>query len=43
VSVLNRSILCFVGGYCGHAVLTDKIGEYRCPFGVCIKKQESQK
>ena len=32
-----------VGAYCGHAILTDKIGVYRCPFGECFKKQESQR
>jgi hypothetical protein len=37
------SIECYVGAYCSHAILTKKIGVYRCPFGSCIKKQESQK
>lgn len=40
--VIERSS-CLVGCYCSHAGLTDKIGRYRCPFGECIKKQESQK
>ena len=32
-------ISCSVGAYCSHAVLTDKIGVYRCPFGgVCFKR-----
>jgi hypothetical protein len=43
VSVLKRGVECLVGAYCGHAVLTDKIGKYFCPFGVCFKKQESQR
>ena len=34
---------CLVGAYCGHAVLTVKIGVYRCPFGACFKKLENQK
>jgi hypothetical protein len=29
---------CLVGAYCGHAVLTKKIGIYRCPFGLCFKR-----
>lgn len=33
---------CLVGAYCCHAVLTSKIGIYRCPFGECVKKQVSQ-
>jgi hypothetical protein len=44
-SVRLRSVqpsTCLVGAYCSHAVLTEKIGKYRCPFGVCIKKQVSQ-
>ena len=34
---------CLVGAYCGHAILTDKIGVYHCPFGHCFKKLENQK
>lgn len=34
---------CLVGAYCSHAILTVKIGVYRCPFGECFKKQKSQK
>jgi hypothetical protein len=34
---------CLVGAFCGHAILTDKIGIYRCPFGCCFKKLENQK
>ena len=34
---------CSVGAYCGHAILTVKIGVYRCPFDHCFKKLESQK
>jgi hypothetical protein len=34
---------CLVGAYCSHAILTVKIGVYRCPFGECFKKLESQK
>ena len=30
---------CLVGAYCSHAVLTDKIGVYRCPFGFCFKRR----
>ena len=30
---------CLVGAYCGHAVLTEKIGVYRCPFGSCFKRE----
>jgi CxxC motif-containing protein len=40
---VDFSVECLVGCYCSHAVLTDKIGVYRCPFGACFKKQESQK
>jgi len=35
--------VCHVGAYCSHAVLTDKIGVYRCPFGACFKRLENQK
>lgn len=41
-STLNQQS-CLVGAYCGHAVLTVKIGVYRCPFGECFKKLENQK
>jgi hypothetical protein len=34
---------CSVGACCGHAVLTVKIGGYRCPFGECFKKFENQR
>jgi len=34
---------CLVGACCGHAVLTDKIGNYRCPFGSCVKREVSQR
>jgi hypothetical protein len=34
---------CLVGAYCAHAVLTDRIGVYRCPFGECFKKLESRR
>jgi len=34
---------CLVGAYCGHAILTVKIGIYRCPFGACFKKLANQK
>jgi len=34
---------CLVGAYCGHAILTAKIGVYRCPFGACFKKLGNQK
>jgi len=34
---------CLVGCYCGFAVLTDKIGVYRCPFGGCVKREVSQR
>lgn len=34
---------CLEGAYCAHAVLTVKIGVYRCPFGECFKKHKSQK
>ena len=34
---------CLDGAYCSHAVLTMKIGVYRCPFGECFKKLENQK
>ena len=34
---------CSVGAYCSHAVLTVKIGVYRCPFGECFKRLENQK
>jgi hypothetical protein len=32
------SMECLVGCYCSNAVLTDKIGVYRCPFGSCFKR-----
>jgi len=32
-----------VGAYCGHAILTVKIGVHRCSFGECFKKPEKQK
>ena len=38
--------VCYLGAHCSHAVLTDKIGVYRCPFGgmaFCFKKLPSQK
>lgn len=35
--------LCLVGAYCTHAILTKKIGVYRCPFGACFKTLENQK
>jgi hypothetical protein len=35
---------CLVGAHCGHAILTERIGVYRCPFGGwCFKKLENQK
>jgi len=34
---------CLVGAYCSHAILTVKIGVYRCPFGACFKKLANQK
>lgn len=34
----DMSCKCLVGAYCGHAVLTVKIGVYRCPFGSCFKR-----
>jgi len=34
---------CLVGAYCVHAILTVKIGVYRCPFGACFKKLANQK
>lgn len=34
---------CLVGAYCGHAILTVKIGVYHCPFGACFKKLANQK
>jgi hypothetical protein len=41
-STLNQQS-CLVGAHCSHAVLTAKIGVYRCPFGACFKKLENQK
>lgn len=30
---------CYWGAYCGHAVLTEKLGVYHCPFkGQCFKR-----
>jgi hypothetical protein len=40
---MDCSCECLVGSRCGHAVLTDKIGVYRCPFGGCVKREVSQK
>jgi len=34
---------CSEGAYCSHAILTVKIGVYRCPFGECFKKLENQR
>lgn len=34
---------CLVGSQCSHAILTEEIGVYRCPFGECFKKLENQK
>ena len=39
----SNQLSCLVGDYCSHAILTVKIGVYRCPFGECFKKLESQK
>lgn len=33
--------ICYVGAYCSHAVLTVKVGVYRCPFKACFKRFES--
>jgi hypothetical protein len=33
-----QPLTCSTGAYCGHAVLTKKIGIYRCPFGLCFKR-----
>ena len=33
------STSCAVGAYCSHAVLTVKIGVYKCPFGACFKRK----
>jgi VanZ family protein len=30
--------ICYVGAYCSHAVLTVKVGVYRCPFDSCFKR-----
>jgi hypothetical protein len=30
---------CLIGAHCSHAILTDKIGVYRCPFGSCFKRR----
>lgn len=45
VFLLNRDISCecVVGASCSFAVLTEKIGVYRCPFGSCMKREVSQK
>lgn len=40
---VEQQRLCLVGAYCSHAILTKEIGRYRCPFGVCFRKLESQK
>jgi len=43
-SVRSRSVqasTCLVGVHCGHAILTEKIGVYRCPFGECFKHREA--
>jgi hypothetical protein len=35
---------CFWGAYCAHAILTDRVGVYHCPFmGSCFKRMESEK
>lgn len=34
----NMSCECSVGSFCSHAVLTMKVGLYRCPFGSCFKR-----
>jgi hypothetical protein len=33
---------CYWGAYCSHAILTEKIGVYHCPFGVCFKRIEEK-
>ena len=35
---VKDSSICYVGAYCSHAVLTVKVGVYRCPFGSCFKR-----
>ena len=38
---MNKVSECFWGAYCAHAVSTDRIGVYHCPFmGFCFKRLE---
>ena len=41
--LVDFSCECLVGSRCAHAVLTDKIGIYKCPFGSCVKREVSQR
>lgn len=34
------STACFVGAFCAHAILNEKIGVYRCPFGSCFRRRD---
>lgn len=37
----SKPFLCFLGAYCGHAILTVTAGVYHCPFGgQCFKEFE---
>jgi len=41
--MVDSACECLVGSHCTHAVLTDKIGVYRCPFGGCFKRGVSER
>ena len=41
--MVDISVDCSVGAFCSHAILTTKIGVYRCPFGACFKRLEVKK
>ena len=39
---LSAKFECYWGAYCSHAILTDKLGVYHCPFGgICFKRGET--
>ena len=36
--------VCFWGAYCAHAILTNSLGVYNCPFGgACFKRFEKER
>jgi len=35
----EKAAVCYWGIYCGHAIFTNTLGVYHCPFGGCCFKQ----